>query len=184
MNMSQNIIETIVGTLVIIIASAFLYNAYKSTEMNHEIGGYNLTANFERADGLNLGSDVKIGGIKIGKVIGQRIDVKSYKAVITINVQKDILLPVDSNAEIVGNGLLGEKYISVVPGSEETYLKENGVIEYTQSSISFESLLGKFIFNSSPSSNATSKTNTTEETLKHNSINPALAPNEAVTNSK
>lgn len=159
--MSQNVIETIIGTLVIALAGTFFYNAYKSTEINRDKGGYSITASFERVDGVNLGSDVKIGGIKVGKVVGQHIDNKSYKAIITMNIQKDLQLPEDTNAEIIGNGLLGEKYVSLVPGLEDVFLKENGVIQYTQSAISFESLIGKFIFNSSQPAAAVPTTSNT-----------------------
>lgn len=150
--MSQNIMETIIGTLVIVVAITFFYSAYKTTEVTQFKGGYYLTAKFERADGLNLGSDVKIGGIKIGKVTAQDIDSKSFQAIVTLNIQKDIQLPSDTSASIVSSGLLGEKYINLVPGSDDSYLKNNNAIQYTQSSINFEDLLGKFIFNSAQQS--------------------------------
>ena len=150
--MAQNVMETIIGTLVIVVAVTFFYSAYKTTEIAQFKGGYNLTAKFNRADGLNLGSDVKIGGIKIGKVTSQDIDNKSFQAVVTLNIQKDINLPSDTSAAIVSSGLIGEKYVNLTPGSDDSYLKNNSTIEYTQSSINFEDLLGKFIFNSTPQS--------------------------------
>ena len=150
--MAQNVIETIIGTLVIVVAATFFYSAYKTTEVSKFNDGYNLTAKFDRADGLNLGSDVKIGGIKIGKVISQDIDNKSFQAIITFNIQNDINLPSDTSAAIVSSGLLGEKYVNLTPGSDDSFLKNNSTIEYTQSSINFEDLLGKFIFNSAQQS--------------------------------
>lgn len=147
--MSKNVIETIIGALVLILAFTFLYFAYKTTDLsqNNE-QSYSVVAKFDRADGLNVGSDVKISGVKVGKVISQSLDKKTYQAIVTMLIHNDINIPTDSIAEIIGNGLLGEKYIALVPGSEEEYLKENGVVQFTQSSISFESLIAKFMFNS------------------------------------
>ena len=147
--MSKNIIETLVGALVLIIAAGFLYFAYTTTDVTGGAEkGYTVIAKFDRADGLNLGSDVKIGGVKIGKVIDLSLDKKTYQAVAKIRLKAGIDLPVDSTAEIIGNGLMGEKYIAIVPGSENDHIADNGVIEFTQSSISLESLIGKYIFGS------------------------------------
>lgn len=161
--MSKNVIETIVGALVLIIAFTFVYFAYRTTDFNQTTGeSYKLTAKFDRADGLNIGGDVRISGVKVGKVILQNLDKKSYQAVITMYISKDIKLPNDSMAEIIGNGLLGEKYIAIIPGAEEEYLKENDAIQFTQSSVSLESLIGKFMFNSAQGSASTNS-----ETNKH-----------------
>ncbi len=147
--MSKNLVETLVGALVIIIAVGFLYSAYKTTDIGVGVGnGYNISAKFDRADGLNLGSEVKVGGIKVGKVVAQTLDASSYQAIISMVINDEVKLPMDSTAEIIGNGLLGEKYVALIPGADEEKIAEGGIIEYTQSAVSFESLIGKFIFNS------------------------------------
>lgn len=153
----HNMVETLVGMVIITIACCFFYFAYTTNNVASGIdSGYNIIAKFDRADGLNPGSDVKIGGVKIGKVLDLSLDLKSYHAVAKLQVKKDIWLPVDSTAEIIGNGLLGEKYISIIPGSESDHIANNGMIEFTQSSISLESLIGKFIFgNTSKNAEAT-----------------------------
>lgn len=147
--MSKNLVETLVGALVIMIAVGFLYTAYKTTDVGvGTIGGYKLFAKFDRADGLNLGSEVKVGGIKVGKVVGQKLDSGNYQAVIEMMINSDVKLPADSTAEIIGNGLLGDKYVAVIPGADQEKLGEGGTIEFTQSAVSLESLIGKFIFSS------------------------------------
>lgn len=147
--MSKNIVETLVGAVVIIIAAGFLYFAYTTTDLTGgSEKGYTVIAKFDRADGLNLGSDVKIGGVKIGKVIDLNLDRKTYQAIAKIRVRSGIDLPVDSTAEIISNGLLGDKYVAIVPGSDIDHIADNGVIEFTQSSISLENLIGKYIFGS------------------------------------
>lgn len=148
--MSKNIIETLVGALVLFLAGMFLYLAYKTTDLNSsDSNSYRITAQFDRADGLILGSDVKIGGIKVGKVTDLSLEPEYYRAVVGMKVNADVKLPSDSLAEVIGNGLLGEKYVAIIPGSQEDFIENGGVISFTQSSISFESLIGKFIFNSS-----------------------------------
>ncbi len=147
--MSKNLVESLVGLLVIIIAAAFLYSAYKTTDVGvGATSGYNIYAKFDRADGLNLGSEVKVGGIKVGKVIGQELDGTTYQALIRMVIKDEIKLPVDSTAEIIGNGLLGEKYVAIIPGADEEKISEGGAVEFTQSAVSLESLIGKFIFSS------------------------------------
>lgn len=156
--MSKNLVETLVGAIVIIIAAAFLYSAYKTTDVGVGLGsGYSLSAKFDRADGLNLGSDVKVGGIKVGKVIGQSLDEKNYQAIISMTINDEVKLPSDTTAEIIGNGLLGEKYVALIPGADDEKLSDGGIIEYTQSAVSLESLIGKFIFSSVEKSGKDSK---------------------------
>jgi phospholipid/cholesterol/gamma-HCH transport system substrate-binding protein len=147
--MSKNIVETLVGALVILIALSFFYSAYKTTEISVNTDqSYMLFAKFDRADGINLGSEVKVGGIKVGKVMEQKLDPESYQAIIGMVIKNEVKLPIDSTAEIIGNGLLGEKYVSLIPGIDEEKLADKSTIEFTQSSVSLESLIGKFIFNS------------------------------------
>ncbi|MCE2993298.1 MAG: outer membrane lipid asymmetry maintenance protein MlaD [Alphaproteobacteria bacterium] len=145
--MSKNLVETLVGLLVLLVAGYFLYYAYSTTQVvkggNHS---YTLFARFDKADGVNLGSDVKISGIRVGKVVEQELDAKTFQAVLVLKISGDIKLPIDTGAEIIGNGLLGEKYVSLSPGSDDEYLENNSNIEFTQSAISLESLIGKFMF--------------------------------------
>lgn len=106
--------------------------------------GYKLSAEFDKIDGISVGSDVKIGGIKIGTVLEQTLNPETYRAKLVIGVKSDIKLPLDSSAEIASEGLLGGKYVNLTPGAESDMLKDGGAIEYTQSSVNLEELLGKF----------------------------------------
>lgn len=147
-NMSNTVIETFVGALVLIVAAFFLHFAYKTTDINIDNDTYTLIAKFEKADGITLGGDVKIGGVKIGKVKDISLDTKSFRATIKLAIKEEIKLPLDTSAEIISSGLVGDKYISLSPGSEEEYFENDGEIQFTQSSISIEALVGKFIFDS------------------------------------
>lgn len=141
----RNLIETVMGAVVLIVAASFVFFAYKSGNVA-EVSGYNLSAKFDRADGVVTGSDVRVSGIKIGSVTAQSIDPQTFLAVIQMTINDEIKLPLDSSAEIVSDGLLGGKYIAIVPGGDTENLKDNGQIQFTQSSVSIEQLIGKFMF--------------------------------------
>lgn len=141
----RGIAEVLTGALVLIVAIGFL--AYAVAHSGRTGGsGYTLYANFDHIDGLAVGGDVRIAGVKVGSVTNEHIDPKTFLATVAMSVRDDIHLPTDTGAEIVSESLLGGKYISLSPGGEERYLKPGQTITITQSSISIEQLLGKFIF--------------------------------------
>lgn len=143
--MSKNILETLTGFVVLVIAAVFITIAYKGASIDAG-SGYKLQAKFDRIDGLGVGADVRISGIKVGTVVEQSIDPKTYSAIVNVQVQDDIKVPDDSTAEIVSDGLLGGKYFALVPGGSETELKDGETIRFTQSAVSIEQLIGKFMF--------------------------------------
>ncbi|MDG1286133.1 MAG: outer membrane lipid asymmetry maintenance protein MlaD [Rickettsiales bacterium] len=142
--MNKTKLETLVGTAVIGIALSFSYFAYNSSNLK-EIEGYTVNARFNSVDGIGSGSEVRIGGIKIGQVVEMDLDPKSYEAVVSLQLREDIKLPEDSTAAIVSASLLGGKYVSVEPGGMEDMLGDGDEISFTQSSVNFESLIGKMV---------------------------------------
>jgi len=145
MNKTSNYFEIIVGTFVLFCAIFFLFSSLRSTQVS-DAKGYRLIAKFDNIDGINSGSDVKISGVKVGTVEEQILDEKDFRAVLKINLNNSVKLPSDSSAKISSEGLLGSKYLSISPGGDEENLKDGEEIQFTQSSVSFEDLLGKFIF--------------------------------------
>lgn len=141
----HGVAETLTGALVLVVALAFLGFAVAHSGRT-ATSGYTLRARFDSIAGLSVGNDVKIAGVKVGSVTSAVIDPKSFDAIITMSVRDDIQLPKDSSASITSESLLGGKYISLSPGGDETDLKPGQTITITQSSISLEDLLGKFIF--------------------------------------
>lgn len=142
---SNNLMEAIIGAVVLIVAGFFLFFAYSSSKFNVN-KGYHLFAKFDRIDGLSIGSDVKLGGVKIGSVIKTDIDKPSYLAVVEFTIRSDIKLPKDSSAEIISESLLGDKFLSLVPGGEEELLKPNNYVIHTQSSVNLEAMIGEMMF--------------------------------------
>jgi len=143
--MKKNYFEIIVGTFVLLCAALFFFNSFKSAKIK-TTSGYNLIAKFDDAGGIESGSDVKISGIKVGTVENNSLDTKTYRALIKLSINKDVNLPSDSSAKIVSSGLLGEKYLELTPGADEEFLKDGQEVRFTQSSVNFEQLLGKFMF--------------------------------------
>jgi phospholipid/cholesterol/gamma-HCH transport system substrate-binding protein len=105
-----------------------------------------LRAKFERIDGLAVGADVRLAGVKIGSVTATRIDPQTFQAIVTMSVQPGLKLPRDSSAEIGSDGLIGGKSLAIVPGGDDRLLADGGEFTITQSAASLEQLLGKFIF--------------------------------------
>jgi phospholipid/cholesterol/gamma-HCH transport system substrate-binding protein len=95
---------------------------------------------------LAPGNDVRIGGVKIGSVLDQRIDPADFRAVIVFSVRSDLKLPEDTVAAITSDGLLGGKYLRLEPGSAKAMLAANGALKNTRDALSLEDMLGRAIF--------------------------------------
>jgi phospholipid/cholesterol/gamma-HCH transport system substrate-binding protein len=143
--MRGNVIETVMGAVVILAAALFLVFAYKTSQLR-AVPGYQVTAEFARVDGIRQGSDVRIAGIKIGSVVGEDLDPKTFLATVRMSIDPSVNLPNDTVAEIISSGLLGDKYMSLVPGGSDKVIPPGGKITYTQSSVSLENLIGQMMF--------------------------------------
>ena len=148
--MKRNTIETVMGAVVLVVAGMFMAFAYVSADLNTS-GGYIVTANFNKVSGLAVGGDVRMSGIKIGSIVSQELDPKSFLAKVTMNIRDDIELPADSAAAISNESLLGGSFLEIVPGGDPDIIKNGGVIEFTQDPVDIVQLLGKFIFSASSS---------------------------------
>ena len=143
--MSRNIVETLMGALVLAVAVAFVVFAYSRTTVA-TVSGYEVLAKFNRLDGLNRGADVRISGIKVGSVIDLTLDAKSFRAIARLSIAPEYQLPTDSTVSIVSDGLLGGRYASIEPGGADEMIQPGGEIQYTQDSILLEQLIGKLVF--------------------------------------
>lgn len=143
--MQKNIVETIMGAVVLLVAASFFIFAYNKSDMSME-DGYQISAKFDNASGVALGSDVRVGGVKVGVVSDLGLDPKTFQAVVTMQIRNSTKLPKDSSVAVTGDGLLGGKYLQIAPGGDDATLENGGTIEYTQSSVNLEELIGKFVF--------------------------------------
>jgi phospholipid/cholesterol/gamma-HCH transport system substrate-binding protein len=143
--MSRNAVETVMGAVVLVVAAVFLFFAYTTTQVQ-AVSGYDLTARFDRVDGVRQGTDVKISGIKVGSVATATLDPKTFLATLRLSIASDIKLPKDTVASIKSAGLLGDNFVALDPGNEDAMIPPGGTIEHTQSPIDLMGLIGQFIF--------------------------------------
>ena len=143
--MQRDVIEPIVGALVLVIAAVFAWFAYTTTGLGGR-QGYEITAQFDRVGGLGTGSDVRLSGVKVGTVTALTLDPKSYLADVRFSIGQTIQIPDDSVAQITSEGLLGSQYLSIMPGASDTMLKPGGRLKYSQAPVDLMQLLGKFMF--------------------------------------
>ena len=143
--MGRNLTETLMGAVVLVVAAFFVHFAYQSSNIQTN-DQYRLVAKFDRVDGIAIGNDIRIGGIKVGVVQGMELDQETYLAVVTLGVKQGVKVPSDSIAAIVSESLLGQKYIAIEPGGSEEMLQDGAAISLTQSSVNLETLIGKLMF--------------------------------------
>jgi phospholipid/cholesterol/gamma-HCH transport system substrate-binding protein len=148
--MGRNLIETLMGAVVLVVAGLFMLFAYSTTNVR-PVRGYTIIAKFERVDGLNPGSDVRLSGIKVGTVVEQKLEPNTYLAVVSMSIDSHVRLPVDTVAQITSEGLLGSNFVSLVPGAEDKVVAPGGELRFTQAPVNLVQMLGKFIFNSAES---------------------------------
>lgn len=149
--MGRNVIETVLGAVVLLVAGLFLYFAFKSANLR-QVSGYRVEAVFQRADGLKTGSDVMVNGIKVGSVQGQDLITEAgrdqYYVRVYLSIDPKVLLPVDTIAVIANESLLGGRYLSLEVGVEEDIIRNDGTgrITRTQPPMRLDDLIGKFMF--------------------------------------
>ncbi len=143
--MGRNLIETIMGAVVLLVAGFFLLFAYSQADLG-AVKGYPVSAAFTSVGGLANGGDVIINGIKVGTVTDQRIDPNTFNAVVHMSIKPSVHLPVDTVATIGSESLLGGKYVRLEPGHSAETIPSGGTIGHTKNYQSLEEMVGKIIF--------------------------------------
>lgn len=115
--------------------------------------GLRVIADFDEIGGLKPRAPVVISGVKVGEVatIGLADD---YRARVTLNLDPALVLPIDTTASIVTSGVLGDRYVSLQPGAEEEILKSGDQIEFVESAVILERMIGKLIHNANVGSSS------------------------------
>ena len=144
--MRQNVIESVMGAVVLVVAALFLVFAYSSADLQ-AVDGYRVEARFDQITGLAPGSDVLISGVRVGSVIGTALDPATYRAVVEMSIDPAITLYTDATATVASEGLLGGMFVQIDPGGAfDEVLGEGQEITFTQSTPGLEQLLGQVIF--------------------------------------
>ncbi len=109
---------------------------------------YLLKARFQDVGGLNIGSRVLIAGVPVGTVADISLDPETYAAVVTMRLNRETRLDLDTIASVKSQGLIGDKYLALLPGGSEILLEEGEMIIDTESAVDIEGLISQFAFGS------------------------------------
>ena len=151
--MQRNTLETLMGAIVLAAAAGFVAMVYEAADIQSD-GGYEIIAEFGSTGGLLVGDDVRISGIKVGRITDQSLDPVTYSARIAMAIAPDVRIPTDTSARITAASLLGGNYLELMPGAATETLVAGSVIYDTRDPVSLNDLLGKVVFSagSGPSS--------------------------------
>ncbi len=142
---THNMTEVLVGGAVLAFAVAFGVYASQSTGLSRDTSGYELGASFRSLEGVGVGTDVRLAGVKIGTVTGVDLNPETYRADTTLSVADGVLIPDDSAVVISSEGLLGGNFVELMPGGSPFYFEPGDEIVDTQGAVSLISLLVKFV---------------------------------------
>lgn len=143
--MANNVSETLIGAVVLVAAAGFLFFAGQSVGFSSSGDHYTLVAKFRSVEGLNVGSDVRLSGVKIGTLTSISLDQDTYQAITEISVDNGIAIPDDADIKVSTDGLLGGAFLEITAGGSPFMLETGDEIIFTQGSISFLNLLLKFV---------------------------------------
>lgn len=147
--MQKKTIDLSVGLLVILAVLAMFFIAVSASGVEGRHAGrfIKISADFDNVSGLRVRAPVKVSGVWIGEVSKITLDPQTYRAHVQLKVAKNIeKIPMDSEAKVLTEGLLGSKYISIIPGMSQNMLANGGQIPRTTSAMILEDLVGKLMF--------------------------------------
>lgn len=144
--MKNSTVETLIGAAVVLIAAGFFFFAYQASGKGTASGAYRVSAEFDNAEGINVGTDVRAAGVKIGSVVGFALNPENFQAKVVMELDPTLKITEDATAKVTSEGLLGSKFISLEQGGAETMLAEGGVISNTQGAVDIWSLISQAMF--------------------------------------
>lgn len=143
--MSENTTEVLVGAGVLAAAVAFVVYAGQVSGYSSTSSTYPLEASFRSLEGVSVGTDVRLAGVKIGTVSDVELNPETYRADTTVMLNAGLEIPDDSAIVISSEGLLGGNFVEIVPGGSPFFYEAGATIEDTQGAVSLISLLLKFV---------------------------------------
>lgn len=143
--MRENSTEVVVGGAVLALAIGFAVYAGQISGFAGGGSGYPLVASFRSAEGVNLGTDVRLAGVKVGSVTDISLDAKTFRALTEFSVREGVLIPDDSSVVVSSEGLLGGNFVEILPGGSPFNYGPGDEVLDTQGAVSLVSLLMKFV---------------------------------------
>ena len=127
--MASSAAETVIGAAVLAVAGGFLVYAANTADISVGGGGYEVTSEFRKVEGLSIGGDVQISGVKVGSISAIDLNVERYRPVVSITLRENVKVPEDSLVEIASEGLLGANYLNIIPGASDFMIEPGGELE-------------------------------------------------------
>ena len=143
--MAESVTEVLAGAGVLAAALGFLAYASGGEGFVGSAGSYELTASFRSVEGITVGTDVRLAGVKVGSVTELALNPKTFVADARVSVKDGVAVPEDSTIVIASEGLLGGAFVEILPGGSPTDLPAGAEIEDTQGAVSVIALLMKFV---------------------------------------
>ena len=143
--MRENKAEVFAGALVVACAVAFVIYVFQATGLSSNLKSYPLYAQFRSAEGVNVGTDVRLAGVKVGTVSALSLDLNEFLAKSTLSIKSDITIPDDSAFVVSSEGLLGGTFIEIMPGASDDFFQAGDEISDTQGAISIIQLMMRFV---------------------------------------
>lgn len=144
--MRENVTEVVAGALVLVVAAGFLAYATQFAERASGAGDdYALSASFRSAQGVTVGTDVRMAGVRIGTVTGMQLNPETFRADTTFAIDDHVALPEDTTVAVASEGLLGGTYIEMQPGGSPFDLEPGSEITQTQSAVDLITLLLRYV---------------------------------------
>lgn len=144
---SNRVRDLAVGLFVLLALCAVAYLSLSVGGVGQTPSGLRLYAIFDQIADLKPRAPVEISGVKVGQVVGVSLDPESYRARVDIDIDAKLALPIDTSAQIVTAGLLGDRYLALELGAEDATLKDGEQIAYTESALVLERIIGKAVYN-------------------------------------
>jgi phospholipid/cholesterol/gamma-HCH transport system substrate-binding protein len=137
--------DLVVGLFVLAGLLSLGYLSFQVGGLSYKVpGGFELYATFDDIGGLKDRAPVSISGVKVGQVVAVELD-ELLRAKVRMDLTPSLELPIDSTARILTSGVLGDQFIALEPGAEEDMLTSGEEVEFTESALSLERLIGKFV---------------------------------------
>ncbi|MCB2136711.1 MAG: outer membrane lipid asymmetry maintenance protein MlaD [Rhodobacteraceae bacterium] len=143
--MAESTTEVLTGAGVLAVALGFLVYAGQGASFGSGADNYTLTASFRSVEGITVGTDVRMAGVKVGAVTALELNPQSFFADATVTVRDGIKVPDDSTILVTSEGLLGGSFVEILPGGSPVDLEPGAEIEDTQGAVSLIALLMKFV---------------------------------------
>lgn len=144
--MQKNYLESLVGFSIVILTIILLWFFFTRNELKTNGSLIPVTAYFQTVSGISKGTDVKLGGVKVGRVLDVRLDPESFSPILVIGLDKTYKIPADSSFAIKSEGIMGGKFVAVEVGPSQTPITEGQIFYNNQSSLDLESIVSQVVF--------------------------------------